>query len=334
MNDSSMLALVYTAPKHVQMEERARPAARDGESLVEVEFAGICGSDMSGFLGHSARRLPPLILGHELVGRLADGRRVVANPLISCGVCGYCLAGKQNLCASWRLLGMDETQGAFAQFVSLPSSQIHGVPDSLTPQAAILVEPLANIVHLFRLVSPQPFFRLAIVGAGTMGALALLIARQLGVRETLVVDVNLQRLETMRQLGATHTDHAGSPGPSAPSIRPADFDLVIDASGISAARQLAFSLCRPGGQVALLGMMTQSSEIDFVSSIRKEHRVTMSFAYTPADFERALALLVEGAVDLSPWTSVLALERGQEAFDRMTEAPGSLLKMMLEIPAH
>ncbi|PYX79337.1 MAG: hypothetical protein DMG70_28260, partial [Acidobacteria bacterium] len=138
-----------------------------------------CGSDLSGFLGHSALRKPPLILGHELVGRLKDGRRVVANPLISCGHCNACLSGHQNLCESWRLLGLGQTQGTFTEFVSLPNGQVYEVPESLPASRAVLAEPLANIVHLFRLAAPAPFFRLAIVGAGTMGALALMTSQRI-----------------------------------------------------------------------------------------------------------------------------------------------------------
>jgi threonine dehydrogenase-like Zn-dependent dehydrogenase len=108
-------------------------------------------------------------------------------------------------------------------------------------------------------------------------------------------------------------------------------DLVLDASGTGMARQAAFDLCRPGGLVMLLGMSSERSEIDFVTSIRKEHRVAMSFAYTPVDFERSLALLKAGEIDLSPWTVEMPLEDGQKAFDRMTTAPGDTLKMLLRV---
>jgi threonine dehydrogenase-like Zn-dependent dehydrogenase len=108
-------------------------------------------------------------------------------------------------------------------------------------------------------------------------------------------------------------------------------DLVLDASGVGPARQAAFDLCRPGGLVVLLGMGQERSEIDFVTSIRKEHRVAMSFAYTPADFERALKLIAVGEIDLRPWTVELPLEEGQQAFDKMTKAPGDTLKMVLRI---
>lgn len=328
-----MRALVYTAGERVELSERPRPVPAPGECEVAIEFSGICGSDMSGFLGHSARRKPPLILGHELVGWRNDGKRVVANPLISCGHCAQCLSGAQNLCVQWKLLGLDRTEGSFAEFVSLPAHQVFEIPDSLPSQRAVLAEPLANIVHLFRIAGPPPFFRLAIVGAGTMGALALQAAKRIGARDVLCVDVNERRLAAMREMGASETLHVGGDAHGqGPEEQPRnEFDLVIDANGSGPARQEAFHLCRPGGQVVLLGMMQQRSEIDFVTSIRKEHRVVMSFAYTPADFQRALALLIAGEIDLSPWTEVLPLEKGQYAFEKMTRSPGATLKMLLSV---
>jgi len=158
--------------------------------------------------------------------------------------------------------------------VALPSAQVYEVPDSLTAEQAILAEPLANIVHLFRLLSPLTFFRLAVVGAGTMGALAVSAAVRIGARDVLAADVNDQRLETMRKLGAAATVNGGTSDSVAEALRNAGcgYDVVIDASGSAAARQMAFDFCRPGGQVLLLGMGTQRSEVNFVTSIRKEHR--------------------------------------------------------------
>ncbi|HEV2214778.1 MAG TPA: zinc-binding dehydrogenase, partial [Terracidiphilus sp.] len=317
----------------VEMEERPRPAAEPHELEIAVSAAGICGSDISGFLGHSRRRIPPLVLGHELVGRTEDGKRVVANPLISCGHCAACLSGAQNLCASWRLLGMDTTAGCFAEYVSLPRTQVYPISDALSDESALMTEPLANIVHLFRIAAPTPFFRMGIVGGGTMGSLALMVAKRLGVREILVQDVSEARLGTARKMGATAAVNVSNEEGKAEARRVAGhgLDLVLDASGTGPARQAAFDLCRPGGTVVLLGMGAEKSEIDFVTSIRKEHRVVMSFAYTPADFERSLALLTAGEIDLSPWTVELALEQGQEAFERITRNPGDTLKMVLRV---
>ena len=215
----------------------------------------------------------------------------------------------------------------------MPAAQLYDIPYSLSADQAILAEPLANVVHLFRLVSPLPFFRLAIVGAGTMGALVLSTGLRVGARDVLAVDVNDQRLQTMRTLGASATVNVANPDGTAEALRLAGrgFDVVIDASGSAPARQSAFDLCRPGGQVVLLGMAAQRSEVNFVTSIRKEHRVVMSFAYTPADFRRSLDLLIAGEIDLTRWTSRMPIERGQEAFERMSHDPGVFLKMMLVV---
>jgi len=328
-----MRALVYTAPKKMLVEDRPRPAVQENEVEIAVDAAGICGSDVSGFLGHSRRRIPPLVLGHELVGRTPEGKRVVANPLIHCGHCAACLSGAQNLCSNWRLLGLDRTEGCYAEYVSLPNSHLYEIPDDLSDARAVMAEPLANIVHLFRIAAPAPFFRMGIVGGGTMGSLALLAARRLGVREILVQDLSDARLRVARQMGAAAAVNVSSEEGRAEARRFAGngLDLVLDASGVGAARQAAFDLCRPGGTVVLLGMGAEKSEIDFVTSIRKEHRVVMSFAYTPVDFERSLSLLIGGEIDLTPWTVEMALEEGQQAFDRIATNPGDTLKILLRV---
>ncbi len=328
-----MRALVYSAQKKVEVQELPCPVPSPGEVLVSVETAGICGSDISGFLGHSNRRQPPLVLGHELVGRLEDGRRVVVNPLISCYVCPRCLEGRQNLCVRWALLGMDRVQGAYAEFVAVPERQLFVVPEEMPTARAVIVEPLANIVHVYRLAGTAGLATLAIIGAGTMGTLALLLGKILGFRSILMADVNDERLALVSQLGARWTENVSTSSgiDRARQAAAGGFDLVIDASGTGAARRLALDICSPGGQAIFLGMAEQRSEIDFVTSIRKEHRVSTSFAYTPRDFEQSLEVLTNGDLDLSPWTASLPLERGQEAFERMSVTPGSTLKMLLQI---
>ena len=166
-----------------------------------------------------------------------------------------------------------------------------------------------------------------------MGSLALLTARRLGVREVLVQDVSEVRLETVRSMGATLAVNVATEEGrgQAREFAGQGLDLVLDASSTGEARQSAFDLCRPGGQVVLLGMGKERGEIDFVTSIRKEHLVAMSFAYTPVDFERSLKLLADGEIDLAPWTAEMRLEDGQKAFDRMTTAPGDTLKMVLRV---
>jgi 2-desacetyl-2-hydroxyethyl bacteriochlorophyllide A dehydrogenase len=324
-----MRALVYTAPRIVALEQWPNPSVKMGEVEVAVSAAGICGADLTGFLGRSRRRKPPLILGHELVGRTPDGRRVVADPLISCGHCSECVGGRSNLCRNLRLLGMDGTDGCFAEYVVVPREQVYPIPDELDDAQAIFVEPLANVVHLFAKAAIQPNFRVGIVGAGTMGSLALQMAIHMGVQEVLVEEVNETRRAAAEEMGAAlAVNPESSDGEVQDSAGPG-LDLVIDACGTGEARQQALDLCRPGGTVVLLGLADQRSEIDFATGIRNEIRVLMSFGYTREDFSRSLELLIAGAIDLRPWTVEMALEDGQEAFERMTAARGSTLKTIL-----
>jgi threonine dehydrogenase-like Zn-dependent dehydrogenase len=133
-----MRALVYASPRKVLVEDWPRPYAGMGEVEIAVSTAGICGADVTGFLGRSRRRKPPMVLGHELVGRTADGRRVVADPLITCGRCAECVDGRGNLCRELRLLGMDRTDGCFAEYVVVPEAQVHAISDELDVHARFL----------------------------------------------------------------------------------------------------------------------------------------------------------------------------------------------------
>lgn len=326
-----MRALVYVAPGRLAIKGRPRPVPAAGEVEIAVDAAGICGADISGFLGRSRRRKPPLILGHELVGRTPAGKRAVVDPLLNCGHCVECRSGAANLCSNLRLLGMDGVEGCFAEFVVVPQRKVYEIPHSLADSQAILAEPLANVVHLFRLAAPVPPFRMGIVGAGIMGSLALRMAFQAGAREVLVEDVDETRLSAVRRAGATLAIHPETSRAEAVNFAGHGLDLVLDACGTEEARQEAFTLCRPGGTVILLGMAAECSAVDFGAAIRQEQRALMSFGYTPADFERSLEFLAAGVLDLQGYTGEMALEDGQKAFETMSGARGGTLKMMLRV---
>jgi 2-desacetyl-2-hydroxyethyl bacteriochlorophyllide A dehydrogenase len=327
----AMRALVYTAPCQVSIEDWPSPYAAVGEVEIAVTAAGICGADITGFLGRSRRRKPPLIFGHEFVGRTADGRRVVADPLITCGCCAECVRGATNLCRNLRLLGMDQTEGCFAEYAVVPAVQVHPIADELDDARAVLAEPLANVVHLFKLTSIRPQVRIGIVGAGTMGAMVLQMALRVGIRDVLVEEIDEARRAAALEMGAALSANPLRDSAEARSFAGNGLDVVVDACGTDEARQEAFNLCRPGGTVVLLGLAKERSEINFSASIRSEHRVLMSFGYTREDFVRSLDLLTAGAIDLSPWTVQMALEEGQVAFERMLCGRGNALKMILRV---
>lgn len=136
-----MKALVYVAPERMEIRDLPDPAPAEGEVLLGVSLAGVCGSDLYGFLGHSERRQAGLVMGHESVARVLDvhpgvrgrryGQRVCFNPLLSCRTCRACLERRQNLCPRWTLYGMDRLHGTYAEGVAVPASQLFALTDAL-----------------------------------------------------------------------------------------------------------------------------------------------------------------------------------------------------------
>lgn len=326
-----MRALVCNGPRQLVLDDVPRPRVASGEVEICVAAAGVCGLDLKAFLGRGRHPAAPLISGHELVGRTAGGQRVVADPLTGCGVCAECRGGRTNLCHDLRLLGMEGVVGCFAEYVAVAREQVYAIPDSLDDGCAVLAEPLANVVHLFRMMPEPGGLRVGIVGAGLMGSMAIRLAAHLGAQAVVAVDVDGLRLVSARLLGATLAVNAAAEEGGDSGCAGKDLDLVVDACGTAEARQRAFALCRPGGTVVLLGMAARQSAIDFSASIRREHRVLMSFGYTAEDFRRSLDLLIAGVVDLRGWTAEMRLEEGQAAFECMTGARGETLKMVLRV---
>ena len=333
-----MKALVYVGPEKVEIQNLPDPVVQNGEVLLEVSAAGICGSDLHGFLGLSERRKPGLVMGHETVARVAGGaqgwdrgQRVCFNPLLSCLSCAACLSGRQNLCPDWRVFGMDRLHGTYAELISVPVRQLHALPESLPESEAILVEPMAVILHAFRISLAEPPETMTVFGAGPLGALALVLARLRGVPRICVVDVNAERLEVARTLGADRTIDASRE--NAPEAVRAwaggGTDYVVEAVGHTQTRQAAVAAAAKGGRIVFLGLADHDSTLPWTNMIRDEKAVFTSFAYAPRDFQASVRLIEARRFDLKPWTDVMPLEQGQQGFLKMAHAPGATLKMML-----
>lgn len=336
-----MKALVYSAVKEMTIRDVSEPRPRPDQAIVKVIATGICGSDMSGFLGHSARRMPPLILGHEVIGTVvnappgdwpfSEGDRVVANPIQACGDCAMCGTGQGNLCADWKLLGMDREEGAFAEYVAVKAENLFPVRADVSDRQAVMVEPLANGVHLFNLIRRHQFGSLAIFGAGTQGILMLALARLHGYRNVIAVDTSAERLAIAQELGALHclnpTD--GDPVKSIVSLTRGGADICIDAVGATAVRAAAIAATRKGGELMFLGLHDTVSALDINLVVRKQLKLQGSFAYTAADFQTSKRLVESGDVSIERWTETRPLEAGHAAFDQLTSRPGSTLKIVL-----
>jgi len=182
-----MQALVYTDTQTLIYREEKNPKLINGESIIKVSASGICGSDMHAYHGKDDRRVPPLILGHEISGIIEKGkeigRKVVLNPLITCGKCDYCKNNREHLCNKRIILGMNkpiERQGGFAEYVTIPDKNIYELPKKLNIEEAPIAEPTAVALHAVELgekelLKPIQNTRVLIIGGGAIGLLCGLI---------------------------------------------------------------------------------------------------------------------------------------------------------------
>jgi 2-desacetyl-2-hydroxyethyl bacteriochlorophyllide A dehydrogenase len=338
-----MKALVYTGPSRVEIQDVPTPSPGPGQVLLKIHASGICGSDIHGFLGHSERRKPGLILGHEAVATVLEphpsvtdwkpGQRVVVNPLTACGECPMCLAGRQNLCANWKVLGLDRVHGTYAEFIALPADQLYPVSPGLSEQEAVFTEPLANICHFFRLTMPEIPDSMAIIGAGAIGALTLTLAKIRGIPKVAVVDRNPGRLEVARQLKADLIVHGEIEDPveAVRAFTGGGAEYVVETAGLEGSRRAAVNACRRGGRVLFIGMTQMESSLPWIEMIRDEKTVLTTFCYAPRDFKTSLALIEAKKLDLTPWTETRALADGQAGFLKMAHDPGPTLKMVFTV---
>jgi threonine dehydrogenase-like Zn-dependent dehydrogenase len=335
--DRTMKALVYEGPRSMNMREVPVPVLQAGEVLIRVEVAGICGSELSGYLGHNSLRKPPLVMGHEFAGTIAAvgegcnqfgiGDRVTANPLVTCGRCRDCLSGAANLCADRRLTGAGRP-GAFAAYVAVPEINVYELEDTMSFADGAFVEPFACAVRVCRLAALKPEHRMLIVGAGPIGLFVLQTAKVYGLHDVLVMDINRERLEIVQELGGVPVGSLDDLQALAP---PRGFDVAVDAVGMDVTRQQCMEFARPGGRVVFCGLHAADSALPINLAIRNELAMFGSFGYTPNDFETALDWLTENKVDLLPWTISEPLEQGQSCFEKLLSGPGKVAKILLSI---
>jgi 2-desacetyl-2-hydroxyethyl bacteriochlorophyllide A dehydrogenase len=309
-----MKALVFSAPGIVEVQDVDDVTAKDGEVVVHVERAGICGSELHGIKGPSFR-VPPLIMGHEFVGRTDDGRRVAVNPLISCGTCELCRRGETQLCRSRVLLGA-HVAGGFAERVVAPLASLHDLPDSLGWDSAALIEPLANAVHAWNLAGSPKGQRVGVIGCGPIGLACLQVARHYGAESVACADLSQERRSVAKSLGADNVSDALD----------GEFDVIFDAVGTTGTRQSSLDHLIPGGTTIWLGLATGEGTFDAAAAVRLEKTIRGSFAYTDDEFVTAIELAPH--LDLT-WTTTYPLAEGAEIFTALMNGRTTPMKALL-----
>lgn len=333
-----MNTLVYEGPERIVLANSAMPAIRSDELLIRVRSVGICGSELEGYLGHSSVRVPPLVMGHEFCGEVADigaeaggdwklGDRVVVNPLIGCGECGLCLSGKANICRRRAIIGIHRP-GAFAEFVAVPAASTTRVPAEMDADLASLAEPLAVAVHSVKL-GLEPLEDIVIIGAGPIGLLTLQAAMQMGCRSALVIERQPARLQYAERLGAIAAKPEEAQDAVARLTGGSGVDTVIDCVGVAATRNQAMALVNPGGAIVMVGLGQNETALPLNDLVRREIRLLGSYTYSSRDFAQAVALLAQGRISMSGWAQGLPLADGPDAFDALAGGRAPVSKYIL-----
>ncbi|MCP4820643.1 MAG: alcohol dehydrogenase catalytic domain-containing protein [Shimia sp.] len=319
-----MKALVYEGNETLRFRDMPMPQGGVGQVVVRVEASGICGSDMHAYLGHDARRPAPLILGHEAAGRVeGDGRRVTINPLVTCGHCTACVNGRENLCPERQIISMQPREGAFAQFVAVPESNLVAVPEEVPLSKAALAEPLAVSWHAARLavaaLAPDAERRALVLGGGAIGLAAALALRAQGIVETCIVEPNEARADFLKQqCGENVSTAAKGPVP-----------LVVDAVGIAATRATASQVVEPGGVIAHIGLGDDAGGLDVRRMTLQEITFIGTYTYTAQDFRDTAAALFSGQLGPLNWIEERPLEAGADAFRDIRSGTVAAPKLVL-----
>jgi 2-desacetyl-2-hydroxyethyl bacteriochlorophyllide A dehydrogenase len=303
-----MKAAVLTGPRAFQLATVRDPVVGKGEALVRVAAAGICGTDYRIWTGERRVRYP-LIPGHEFIGdvvavgpgvhRVAPGDRVAVEPNWGCATCDLCREGSGNLCLARTAVGIDR-DGGFAELAVLPERACWPAPAGLASDVLLFAEPLAVVARAVSRAAPRPGETAAVVGAGTLGLLALQLLRARGCR-VLVVGRTDRRLGLARELGADSTVTGADEVVVEAARRLAGrdgVDLVVETAGTVEAVELSVGLVgfvRPGGRVVLTGLPHDPARIEFFWVVRREIDIRGSMIYRD-EFGEAVALLAGGGV--------------------------------------
>ena len=320
-----MHALVYTGTNKIDFREEKDPITKPGETLVKVKASGICGSDMHAFHGNDERRIPPLILGHEVSGTSLDGKfknkDVVINPLISCEKCDYCKNEREHLCPQRTMIGMStpvKREGGLAELVSVPEKNIFEVPKKLGIKEAALAEPAAVALHAVLLAEqnlkkPMSESKILIQGAGAIGLLCgLVLNKEKKSTNIIMSDPNKKRLdECAKYLKANFVS------PNDKLIKENNFDLILESVGLEVTRHQAIKSIAPGGTILHIGLTQPSGTFDFKKLTIQEITLVGTYCYTNKDFQKTLKILTEKKLGDLGWIEYRDLKKGSEAFDEI-----------------
>ena len=320
-----MKAFQVRAPFEFGLAQVEVPQVARNEVKVDVAYAGICGSDLHIIHGQNAFVRFPRVTGHEFSGVVREvgegvehikvGDRVCIDPVISCGTCYPCRINRPNVCTQLQVIGVHR-DGGFSEQLSVPASNVHRLPDSMSLSHAALVEPYSIALNVLDRMQPHPGDSLLIYGAGVIGLTLVQMARALGLTDITVTDVIDERLETARSLGATRTLNGKDVDVEATMRELTEgqgVPLIVDAACIPALMPQMVRLASPAGRIGLLGFNATPTDLVQLEMIKKELTLVGS-RLNNRKFPRVIELIASGKLQVQEMIS------HRVGFDDMPEA--------------
>jgi len=333
-----MRAAIIDAPGNVRVGSLPDPTPKPDELVIHVGACGICGTDLHIVDGDSPLACYPVVPGHEFAGEVVAvgrnvplgigtrdmkvpvGTRVAVDPSLFCGYCDFCRTGHGNLCLNWEAIGVT-VDGAFAEYVRVPAANAYVLPENISLREAALIEPISCAVHGMHRLNPQSGDTFLLVGAGTMGLILLQMALRGGASKVAVVDLNTQRLELAKKLGASDIQIDIY---KVLENEPLGFDCVIDVTGVAPAIEGAFAAVKRGGKFMIFGVAPSEARISLSPFRIYNDEITvlgsMAVLYS---FGPAVNLLSSGAIDTAVMlTTALPLEDFPNALSMVRRGEG------------
>lgn len=338
-----MKALVFEGPGVMAFHDRPEPEATPGDVVVAVRSAGICGSDVHGYLGTTGRRVPGVVMGHEAAGEViaigdgvtsvTAGERVALRSIISCGGCARCREGHPNICLNRKGLGM-QFPGAYAERLAVPEALVLPLPDEIGDDEASLIEPLAVAVHAVNRTPFDPGASVVIIGAGAIGLLTLLVAKSRGAGWLAITDRSRHRLAMARSLGADlaiNVDEIDPIGAVRDATGGLGADVVFEAVGVSATVAQSILAARAGGRVSWIGNSQPSVEVPMQELVTREITLQGTYTFDDGEFAQAAEMIAGGAIDVGPLIERVApLEEAVALFRALGDGSLDLVKVILK----
>lgn len=338
-----MKAMVYKGPETLKIENIEDVLLKEKEVKIRVKACGICGSDVHGYLGKTGRRLEPMVMGHEFCGevvelgnkvtRLKKGDRVTVYPVDFCGECEMCKKGDVHLCLNKRAYGVLDVNGAFAEYINVPEKCCFDIADSVSYATASLMEPLAVAYRGIQCAGSLEGKTVLLVGAGTIGLLALACVKQKNAKKIIISDLSDYRLKTALKMGADIAINPGKEDFKQRILENTDgkgVDVAVEAVGAEATVRQAMSALKLSGTAVWIGNNQKMINIDMQEIVTRELTVHGSFLYGYDEFRNVVELLNKGGVYVEPLISKkIVLEEAPEYFDIMAHRPGDLIKVVV-----